>query len=429
MVRFRGQENDPEGEAMVRLSSLMYALALGVLAGCAPAPQPTCTDGLLNGTETDVDCGGPSCGPCVDARQCVADVDCKSGKCRGRACAPPSCSDGELNGAETDVDCGGDACAPCAAGKMCSKGPDCASAACMAGRCAVPPPPGVFLPVCSGADAAASSIAGGVPVCVGVGRIVLPISCSTGQALTSDGTTMSCVTLSTGGAATIRARITAVRAAVQGLATAITQVDGSGAYPAEIGRFRLVTPVPTCADRQILMASQQGVSCATFSGPPVQTPICTGEQLLSVIHVGDVSSFTCVGRGTESPAQSDLDDVTAMEGQMVTNGTALAGLEKRLGGLDRPAGLGMRPPDCQPGELLSFSAGKLVCTAVAGGGLRACQPMTGALTGGSDGARCTERSGYPTAMNIGARLDAVERGLSDAYLRLAALRCLTRGCQ
>lgn len=51
---------------------------------------PTCDDGIQNGDETGVDCGG-SCEPCV---------------------ATPTCDDGIQNGDETGVDCGG-SCAPC----------------------------------------------------------------------------------------------------------------------------------------------------------------------------------------------------------------------------------------------------------------------------------------------------------------------------
>ncbi|PNQ74676.1 hypothetical protein C1T31_00595 [Hanstruepera neustonica] len=51
---------------------------------------PTCDDGIQNGMETGVDCGGPDCDPCV-----------------------PTCDDGIQNGNETGVDCGGPDCAPC----------------------------------------------------------------------------------------------------------------------------------------------------------------------------------------------------------------------------------------------------------------------------------------------------------------------------
>ncbi|MCR9102804.1 MAG: T9SS type A sorting domain-containing protein, partial [bacterium] len=52
---------------------------------------PTCDDGIQNGDETGVDCGG-SCEPCV---------------------TPPTCDDGIQNGDEEGVDCGGSSCAPC----------------------------------------------------------------------------------------------------------------------------------------------------------------------------------------------------------------------------------------------------------------------------------------------------------------------------
>ena len=46
----------------------------------------------------------------------------------------PTCSDGITNGSETDVDCGG-TCPRCATGKTCASRNDCASARCEAGTC------------------------------------------------------------------------------------------------------------------------------------------------------------------------------------------------------------------------------------------------------------------------------------------------------
>jgi len=51
--------------------------------------NPTCTDGIQNGNETGVDCGGPTCPTC------------------------PTCTDGIQNGNETGIDCGGTACPTC----------------------------------------------------------------------------------------------------------------------------------------------------------------------------------------------------------------------------------------------------------------------------------------------------------------------------
>ncbi len=77
---------------------------------------PTCTDGIQNGDETGVDCGGsncPVCPPsCTDGiqNQDETGVDCGGSNCP--AC-PPTCTDGIQNGDEEGVDCGGSNCAPC----------------------------------------------------------------------------------------------------------------------------------------------------------------------------------------------------------------------------------------------------------------------------------------------------------------------------
>ncbi len=80
---------------------------------------PTCSDGIQNGDETGVDCGGsscPACPPtCTDGIQNGDEtgVDCGGSSCP--AC-PPTCSDGIQNGDETGVDCGGSSCPPCSGG-------------------------------------------------------------------------------------------------------------------------------------------------------------------------------------------------------------------------------------------------------------------------------------------------------------------------
>jgi len=62
-----------------------------IVTGCnSGTVDPTCTDGIRNGGETGIDCGGPDCAAC------------------------PTCSDGVQNGNETGVDCGGPDCNACA---------------------------------------------------------------------------------------------------------------------------------------------------------------------------------------------------------------------------------------------------------------------------------------------------------------------------
>jgi hypothetical protein len=45
-------------------------------------------DGIKNGAETDVDCGGPDCPKCPDGKGCAAGSDCQSGFCVYGICQP-----------------------------------------------------------------------------------------------------------------------------------------------------------------------------------------------------------------------------------------------------------------------------------------------------------------------------------------------------
>ena len=86
-------------------------------------------DGKKNGMETDVDCGGPTAPKCVDGKTCAADTDCATGFCPDgtKKCTSPTYSDGVKNGTETDVDCGGAGMGfkACAQGKVCKVDTDC----------------------------------------------------------------------------------------------------------------------------------------------------------------------------------------------------------------------------------------------------------------------------------------------------------------
>ncbi len=53
------------------------------------AAPATCLDGLKNGMESDVDCGGPACQGCLDAEGCVDGLDCASGFCGEHVCVTP----------------------------------------------------------------------------------------------------------------------------------------------------------------------------------------------------------------------------------------------------------------------------------------------------------------------------------------------------
>lgn len=61
------------------------------------ADPDACADGVKNGSESDVDCGGADCGPCAVDAACEADDDCESDVCQG-TCGPPEppCSPGAV---------------------------------------------------------------------------------------------------------------------------------------------------------------------------------------------------------------------------------------------------------------------------------------------------------------------------------------------
>lgn len=106
---------------------------------CAPA---SCANGVQDGDETDADCGGgtahhgdnPSCPPCSDLLGCHVREDCRSMSCVSETCLPPSCTDGASNGTETGVDCGG-ICNGCAPGSPCAGPRDCVSGVCESAVC------------------------------------------------------------------------------------------------------------------------------------------------------------------------------------------------------------------------------------------------------------------------------------------------------
>ncbi len=50
---------------------------------------PTCSDGVQNEGETQVDCGGTYCtgqSSCADGFTCATNSDCSSGVCNGDSC-------------------------------------------------------------------------------------------------------------------------------------------------------------------------------------------------------------------------------------------------------------------------------------------------------------------------------------------------------
>lgn len=111
------------------------------------AVPDSCSNGVRDGDETGIDCGGPDCPPCTAGGTCQEGSDCDSGVCARECsgffglictdrCQAPTCTDGVRNGGETDVDCGGPECNRCEAGRSCSVDDDCLSDDCDSGTCA-----------------------------------------------------------------------------------------------------------------------------------------------------------------------------------------------------------------------------------------------------------------------------------------------------
>jgi hypothetical protein len=166
---------------------------------------PTCTDGVQNGNETDKDCGGagymgaPACLPCADRLHCASNADCLHGDCYGSGpgtCV--SCADGLQDGHETGVDCGGAECdaqgKTCAVGVACVVAADCTSAVCLAnGVCGLLP---------DGSSCTASA------QCTNANCIGAPgslICCNTACAGTCQACTMALTGVATGTCAPLRA--------------------------------------------------------------------------------------------------------------------------------------------------------------------------------------------------------------------------------
>jgi hypothetical protein len=119
-------------------------LDLGVPCG------DTCADGVKDGTETDVDCGG-SClvygQVCADGEGCSAESDCDLPSGCPKGTCTFACGDGVQDRAETDVDCGGPHCGGCRLGNHCQVDTDCfveftcrGGVCCHVGVCACVPP-------------------------------------------------------------------------------------------------------------------------------------------------------------------------------------------------------------------------------------------------------------------------------------------------
>lgn len=100
------------------------------VAGAAPAPAGTACG------QTGLTCDGAgTCDRCISSAACSSPLVCGA----GGTCVAPSCSDGIQDGQETGVDCGGGApmdCPPCSVGEGCVVDTDCSTGSCCSNVCA-----------------------------------------------------------------------------------------------------------------------------------------------------------------------------------------------------------------------------------------------------------------------------------------------------
>lgn len=102
------------------------------MGGTTMTLTDACMNGRRDGTESDLDCGAGCTLKCASGQTCTSGADCGSGLCHAvtRRCVDDPCADGARSAQETDVDCGGPTCGACALGRQCTADRDCASAAC-----------------------------------------------------------------------------------------------------------------------------------------------------------------------------------------------------------------------------------------------------------------------------------------------------------
>ena len=91
-----------------------------------PETGPICTNVPTPGAGS---CGLGCAVLCPLGRVCLKDGDCATGRCFGTRCTLPTCTNGMKDGQESDVDCGG-LCATCGTGRGCRVTTDCTSRMC-----------------------------------------------------------------------------------------------------------------------------------------------------------------------------------------------------------------------------------------------------------------------------------------------------------
>lgn len=91
--------------------------------------------------------------------ECSHPEDCVSLVCANGKCQMPTCSDGVQNQSEVDIDCGNGICPFCGIGKHCSQNSNCQTGTCIAGMCSACG--GANQPCCFGTNCGSNRVCNG----------------------------------------------------------------------------------------------------------------------------------------------------------------------------------------------------------------------------------------------------------------------------
>jgi hypothetical protein len=136
--RLEAGRDAPRSDAPAEASSSLDGAtdaAFEVGGGDSGLPA-SCDDNVMDGMETDVDCGGPVCRGCGVSQACLVNSDCGTAPgcdpvhgcaCDGTTnrCVYDHCVDHKLDEGETAIDCGGGTCTGCPPGDACNVDADC----------------------------------------------------------------------------------------------------------------------------------------------------------------------------------------------------------------------------------------------------------------------------------------------------------------
>ncbi|MDI3292124.1 Ig-like domain-containing protein, partial [Polyangium sp. 15x6] len=206
-------------------------------------------------------------GACVE---CNSGPQCPSGVCMGHVCQPASCDDGVKNGTETDVDCGGGTCLPCASGQACTTAADCQTGACIGGLCDAP-----AVVSTTPADAA-TGVAAGATVAV---TFSMPMAPATLGAQTDIGPCTGTIQLSTDDFATCLGFAAATPTMSNG-GTVATLVPAPALSYGTTYKLRVTTAAKDPYGNALGAAYTQMTGFATGAPPPS----CIGSVVISQVY-------------------------------------------------------------------------------------------------------------------------------------------------